>query len=112
MFVNLSDYRDQMLAVRVAGRRPDAKDVAVDGSLPGPVLQRMNPDWRRSGPLFNFRTDYLEKYDLAAPTSFDELYDVLVTIHAAEPDLIMVTNRSSSSSGTRSFWPWPIHWLR
>lgn len=103
MFVNLSDYRDQMPNLfKLLDADPTLQMLAVDGSFyHGPVLQRMNPDWRRSGPLFNFRTDYLEKYGLAAPTSFDELYDVLVTIYAAEPDLIMVTNRSSSSSGTR-----------
>ena len=98
MFVNLSEHRDEMPNFfALIDENPSLKVLAVDGSLYGaPVLQRLNPDARLSGQLVNFRVDLLEKYGLAVPTTFDELYDVMLAIHEKEPDLIGLTDRKGT----------------
>ena len=98
MFVNLTEHRDEMPNLfALIDANSSLKTLNVDGSLYGaPVLQRMNPDARLSGQLVNFRVDLLEKYGLAVPTTFDELYDVMLAIHEKEPELIGLTDRKGT----------------
>lgn len=98
MFVNLSEHRDQMPNLfGLLDANPSLKMLTVDSIFySAPVLQRENPDGRRSGQLVNFRTDLLEKYGLPTPTTWDEMYDVLLAIHEKEPDLIGVTDRKGT----------------
>lgn len=98
MFVNLSEHRDEMPNLfGLLDADPSLKMLTVDAMFySAPVLQRENPDGRRSGQLVNFRTDLLEKYDLPTPTTWDEMYDVLLAIHEKEPDLICMTDRKGT----------------
>ena len=101
MFVNLSEYRDQMPNLFALLDADPTMQVShtVDGQFySAPTLYRANSDAARSGPLVNIRTDLLEKYDLAVPTTWDELLDVLVAIKEKEPDLIGMTNRKGGST--------------
>lgn len=104
MFVNLSDYRDEMPNLfALLDSDESFAMLTVDGDFyHAPTLQRLNPDARRSGQLVNIRTDLLEKYNIATPTTFDELYDAIVAIQANEPGLVGITNRKGgSTTGTR-----------
>lgn len=101
MFVNLSDYEDQMPNF-FARMNSDARYsmLKVDGSYYyAPVLQRIDPENPAdpSGALVNIRTDLLEKYNIPTPTTYDELFDAIVTIQQNEPDLIGITNRKGTS---------------
>lgn len=98
MFVNLSEHRDEMPNLfALLDADPSLKALTVDGDFyHAPVLQRLNPDSRLSGNLVNIRTDLLAKYNLPVPTSYDELYDVLLAIHEQEPNLIGVTDRKGT----------------
>lgn len=101
MFVNLSDYEDEMpnLFAKL-NANPSLKMLTVDGDFySAPSLQRINKFVRRSGNLFNFRTDLLEKYGLEAPETFEDLYEAMLTIKQGEPDMVGLTCRS----GTRKF---------
>ena len=101
MFVNLSEHRDQLPHLfALLDAQESLSMLTVDGDFYGaPTLQRLNPAARRSGSLFNFRTDLLEKYGLEAPATFDDLYEVMKTIKENEPDMVGLTCRS----GTRKF---------
>lgn len=101
MFVNLSEYRDQMPNLfALLDADPSLKvSATVDGQFySAPTLYRANPDAARSGALMNIRTDLLKKYDLAVPTTWDELLDVLVAIKEKEPNLIGMTNRKAGNT--------------
>lgn len=101
MFVNLSEHRDQMPNLFALLDADPAMKVShtVDGQFySAPTLYRANPDAARSGPLMNIRTDLLEKYGLAVPTTWDELLDVLVAIKEKEPNLIGMTNRKAGNT--------------
>ncbi|MBN1777062.1 MAG: extracellular solute-binding protein [Clostridiales bacterium] len=104
MFVNLSEHKDEMpnLFAHLESD-PSFAMLTVDGSYyHAPTIQRLNPDARRSGQLVNIRTDLLAKYNLAVPTTFDELLTAIQTIQASEPGLIGMTNRKGgSTTGTR-----------
>ncbi len=102
MFVNLSEHKDELPHLfALLDADPSMSMLTVDGDFySAPVLQRDNPYLRRSGSLFNFRTDLLAKYDLEAPETFDDLYDVMLTIKENEPDMVGLTCRS----GTRKFF--------
>ena len=104
MFVNLSEHKDDMpnLFGLLEGDETMAM-YTIDGSYySAPTLYRTNPDAARSGQLVNFRMDLLEKYNLDVPTTWDELYDVMVTIKEKEPDLVGMTNRKAgNTSATR-----------
>lgn len=104
MFVNLSDYRDQMPNLfALLDSNPAFATVTIDGDYyHAPSLQRVNPNARRSGQLVNFRVDLLEKYNIPTPTTWDELYEAILTIQQHEPDLVGITNRKGgSTTGTR-----------
>ena len=100
MFVNLSDYRDQMPHLfALLDANPSLGMATVDGQFySAPTLYRPNPDTVLSGQLVNFRTDLLEKYGLATPTTWDELYDVMLAIKEKEPNLIGMTNRKAGNT--------------
>ena len=100
MFVNLSEYKDQMPNLFGLLEGNEALSMyTIDGSFySAPTLYRANPDAARSGPLVNFRMDLLEKYGLAVPTTWDELYEVMLAIKEKEPDLIGMTNRKSGNT--------------
>ena len=100
MFVNLSEHKDDMpnLFGLLEGDETMAM-YTIDGSYySAPTLYRTNPDAARSGQLVNFRMDLLEKYNLDVPTTWDELYDVMVAIKEKEPDLVGMTNRKAGNT--------------
>ncbi|MCR4622887.1 MAG: extracellular solute-binding protein [Clostridiales bacterium] len=101
MFVNLSEYRDELPHLfALLDADPSLSMLTVDGDFySAPSLQRLNKFVRRSGNLFNFRTDLLAKYDLEAPKTFDDLYDAMLVIKQNEPEMVGLTCRS----GTRKF---------
>ena len=104
MFVNLSDYRDQMPNLfALLDSNPSCATVTINGDYyHAPSLQRVNPDARRSGQLINIRTDLLEKYNIPTPTTWDELHDAILTIQQNEPGMVGFTNRKGgSTTGTR-----------
>lgn len=101
MFVNLSEQRDNMpnLFALLDADPTMLVSHTVDGQFySAPTLYRSNPDAARSGQLVNIRTDLLEKYGLATPTTWDELLNVLVAIKEKEPDLIGMTNRKAGNT--------------
>lgn len=101
MFVNLSDYRDQMpnLFALLDANPSMAASATVDGSYyAAPTLYRHNPDEALSGNLVNVRTDLLKKYDLPVPTTWDELLDVMIALKEKEPNLIGMTNRKAGNT--------------
>lgn len=100
MFVNLSEYRDQMPNLfGLMDANESLSMYTIDGDFySAPTLYRDNPDAARSGQLVNFRTDLLEKYDLPTPTTWDELYEVMLAIKEKEPDLVGMTNRKAGNT--------------
>ena len=100
LFVNLSEHRDEMPHLfALLDANPSLAMATVDGQFySAPTLYRTNPDATLSGQLVNFRTDLLEKYDLPTPTTWDELYDVMVAIKEKEPNLIGMTNRKAGNT--------------
>ena len=100
MFVNLSEHRDEMPHLfALLDANPALGMATVDGQFySAPTLYRPNPDTVLSGQLVNFRTDLLKKYDLPTPTTWDELYDVMLAIKEQEPDLIGMTNRKAGNT--------------
>lgn len=100
MFVNLSEYKDQMPNLfAVLEANPSAATLTIDGSYyAAPGIQRINPDARRSGQLVNIRVDLLEKYNIPTPTTWDELYEAILTIQQNEPGLVGMTNRKGGST--------------
>lgn len=104
MFVNLSDYRDQMPNLfALLDSNPAFATVTINGDYyHAPSLQRVNPNARRSGQLVNIRVDLLEKYSIPTPTTWDELYEAILTIQKNEPGMVGFTNRKGgSTTGTR-----------
>lgn len=100
LFVNLSEHRDEMPNLfALLDANPSLGMATIDGQFySAPTLYRANPDTALSGQLVNFRTDLLEKYGLATPTTWDELYDVMLAIKEKEPDLIGMTNRKAGNT--------------
>ncbi len=101
MFVNLSDYRDQMpnLFTLLDADPSMAASATVDGDYyAAPTLYRHNPDEALSGNLVNVRTDLLAKYDLPVPTTWDELLDTMIALKEKEPNLIGMTNRKAGNT--------------
>ena len=101
MFVNLSEYREQMPNLFALLDANPAMKIAhtVDGQFfSAPTMYRANPDAARSGALVNIRVDLLKKYNLPTPTTWDELLDVLVAIKEKEPNLIGMTNRKAGNT--------------
>ena len=104
MFVNLSDHKDQMPNLfALLESDPAFATVTINGDYyHAPTLQRLNPNTRRSGQLVNIRVDLLEKYNIATPTTWDELYEAILTIQKNEPGMVGFTNRKGgSTTGTR-----------
>ena len=99
MFVNLSEHEDEMPNMfKVLASDVRYQMLTVDGDFYGaPVIQRVSPETRPSGQLVNFRVDLLEKYNIATPTTWDELFDAIKLIQENEPDLIGITNRKGGS---------------
>ncbi len=100
LFVNLSEHRDEMPHLfALLDANPSLAMATVDGQFySAPTLYRSNPDATLSGQLVNFRTDLLEKYNLPTPTTWDELYDVMLAIKEKEPNLIGMTNRKAGNT--------------
>ena len=100
LFVNLSEHRDEMPHLfALLDANPSLGMATVDGQFySAPTLYRTNPDATLSGQLVNFRTDLLEKYNLPTPTTWDELYDVMLAIKEKEPNLIGMTNRKAGNT--------------
>jgi len=103
MFVCLSDYRDQLPNFFAAYESKESNMMLnVDGKCyAAPTLRRPSENDSRfliGGQLPVIRIDLLEKYGLEVPTTFDELYDVLMVFKENNPDCIPLTNRKGGST--------------
>ncbi|TVY11173.1 extracellular solute-binding protein [Paenibacillus cremeus] len=101
MFLAVTDYLDVMPNFKkVLDQNPEIKKVMVDGKLYGlPVMA----SWKlRYGQVPLIRDDIMKKLNLQAPTSFDELYQVLKKFKEAYPDSYPLTFRN----GIANFLPY------
>jgi hypothetical protein len=101
VFVNLSDYMDQMPNFKkVYDMYPEMQKNQIEGSVYG--FQQFCRWQPRLGQLPVIRMDLIEKYDLEVPTTFDELFDVLSVFLEKNPDKIPLVNRKGgSTTGTQ-----------
>lgn len=101
MFVNLSEHKEQLPHLfALLESNPSYSMLTIDGSFyAAPTLFRASPhDGALSGQFPVIRTDLLEKYNLEAPKTFDELYEVLKVFKENNPDAIPLTNRKGGST--------------
>lgn len=101
MFLAVTDYPDLTPNFKkVMDQNPEIKKLMVDGKLYGfPVMGK----WKvRYGQLPLIREDIMKKLNLQAPTSFDELYQVLKKFKEAYPDTYPLTFRN----GIANFLPY------
>lgn len=101
MFINLSDYRDQLPHLfALLDSNPSYSMLTIDGSYyAAPTLFRASPhDGALSGQFPVIRLDLLEEYGLEVPTTFDELYEVLKVFKEKNADAIPLTNRKGGST--------------
>ncbi|MFC4600505.1 extracellular solute-binding protein [Cohnella hongkongensis] len=92
MFLTISDYFDRMPNFqKVMETNPEIKKLFIDGKLYSlPVAEHFKI---QGGKAPMIRMDILEKLDLAVPTTFDELYDVLKKMKEAYPDSYPFSSR-------------------
>lgn len=100
VFVNLSERKEDMPNMfAVLATNPGYAMLTVDSDFYGaPVIQRIGPEHRPSGQLVNVRTDLLAKYNIDTPTTWDELFEAILTIQENEPGLVGITNRKGGST--------------
>ena len=85
VFLNLTDYLDDMPNFKVFWDSiPDMKKSTVGGDLYAFQVVARNETANGFGPVI--RTDLLAKHDLAVPTTFDELLDVLEALKNEYPE--------------------------
>jgi putative aldouronate transport system substrate-binding protein len=101
LFLPISDYfQNAPNFSKLVKATPEFDKLKVNGKLYGfPVMGK----WRiRNGQVPMIRMDVLEKLNLQAPKSFDELYEVLKKMKAAYPNTYPITYRS----GIKNFLPY------
>ncbi|TDF99750.1 extracellular solute-binding protein [Paenibacillus piri] len=106
MFVAVTDHLDVAPNLKkVIEENPEIKKMMIDGKLYGfPVMGK----WKvRYGQLPLIRDDLLKKLNLQAPTSFEELYQVLKKFKEAYPDTYPITFRN----GIANFLPYMAYAL-
>ncbi|TBL79563.1 extracellular solute-binding protein [Paenibacillus thalictri] len=95
IFLPISDYLDKMPNFQKAiQENPEIKKLYVNGKLYGFPTTAQN-NWQY-GKALMMRTDILKKLNLAAPTTFDELYNVLREMKKAYPDSYPFSSRGLS----------------
>ena len=104
IFLDLTLYLEQGKMPNLAQRIkevPDVNKLRVDGKLYGfPMLTYWN---FYNGQLPMIRTDVLNELGLTAPTTYDELFDVLKAIKQAYPDSYPFTTRAANGkNGTQA----------
>ncbi|THF73406.1 extracellular solute-binding protein [Cohnella fermenti] len=88
VFLNLTPYLDEYapnLKKRMESD-PEVNKLKVDGDLYGFPIMANKENAANVGNFPMIRTDVLEELNLAAPTTFDELYEVLKAFKQAYPD--------------------------
>jgi putative aldouronate transport system substrate-binding protein len=106
MFLAVTDYLESAPNFKkVMDQNPEIKKLMVDGKLYGfPVMGK----WKvRYGQLPLVRDDIMKKLNLQAPTTFDELYQVLKKFKEAYPDSYPLTFRN----GIKNFLPYMAYAL-
>ncbi len=103
MFVNLSEHKDEMPNFfAIYDSDPSYAMLNVEGDcFAVPTIRRASDNDSRftiGGQLPVIRVDLLEKYGLATPTTFDELYEVLKVFKENDPDAVPMTNRKGGST--------------
>lgn len=96
MFLDLTPYLDKMQNFKKAmEKNPEVNKVKVDGKLYGfPNLDRTDMYY---GQLPMIRSDVLKDLNLPMPTSFEELYQTLKKMKAANPNSYPWTMRWGTS---------------
>lgn len=62
------------------------------------------PTDRVLGPMFFYRRDLLEEYDIEVPTTFEELEAAAIAIHeASDGEIIGIVNRGAGAAATSQF---------
>lgn len=99
MFVNLDEHRDLMpnyfALVDAEDRITETNKFRVNGSLYS--FRTLEYDRLAVAPMPQLRMDLLEEQGLAAPTTWDELYDAMLKIKAAHPDMYGFSSRSGTN---------------
>ncbi|GBF75100.1 hypothetical protein PA598K_03483 [Paenibacillus sp. 598K] len=102
MFVVISDYLDQLPNLKAAiEENPEINKLFIDGKLYSlPITEKFKI---QGGKTLLMRMDILEELGLAAPTTFDELYEVLAAMKQAHPESYPWTTRGMSFMDAFSF---------
>lgn len=97
IFLNFADYLDIMPNISALFEQyPDLKNLYIDGALYEiPVL---GYEVYRMGRSAMIRQDLFEETGMAAPTTWDELYDVLLAIKENHPDIYPIGNRNNTAN--------------
>lgn len=99
MFVNLDEHRDLMpnyfALVDAEDRITETNKFRVNGSLYS--FRTLEYDRLAVAPMPQLRMDLLEEQGLAAPTTWDELYDAMLKIKAAHPDMYGFSSRNGTN---------------
>lgn len=102
IFLDLTPYLDKMPHLKkVIEAQPDINKNRIDGKLYGFPLAASFAG--SGGQLPMMRTDIMAKVGAAAPTNYEELYEVLKKIKAAYPDSYPFTARAANGlTGTEN----------
>ena len=102
MFVTISDYLDQMPNLQAAiEENPEINKLFIDGKLYSlPITEKFKI---QGGKTLLMRMDILEEIGMDAPTTFEELYEVLAAMKQAYPDSYPWTTRGMSFMDAFSF---------
>ncbi len=99
MFVNLDDYKDlapnYFALVDADDRITETNKFRVEGNLYG--FRTLEYDRLAVAPMPQIRTDLLEEQGIATPTTWDELYDAMLKIKAAHPDMYGFGSRKGTN---------------
>jgi putative aldouronate transport system substrate-binding protein len=102
IFLDLTPYLSKMPNLQKAlNDHPDAKRNMIDGKFFGfPLVTKWDI---QAGQIPMMRVDLLEKLNLKAPTTYDELYDVLKKLKETYPDSYPFASRAANGlTGTEN----------
>ncbi|TMV48148.1 extracellular solute-binding protein [Paenibacillus mesophilus] len=103
IFLNLTPYLDKYapnLKKRLEGD-PEANKLKIDGNFYGFPIMANKAVAANVGNFPMIRADILQELNLKAPTTFEELYEVLKAVKKAYPDSYPWTMRSGSQYNLR-----------
>jgi len=104
VFLNLSDYIETYAPnfLKWVEQEPELDKLRIDGDFYGFPIVANKEHAAFVGGLPMIRTDILQELNLAMPTSFDELYEVLKAMKAAYPDSYPWTMRNGAEANLKT----------